>query len=75
MVVLTLLVLSHFEDQRIQPLSDPANCPVLFRDVQTLVKIVRMTKDLLCFLKTDARLGFSRNCRLFRPSKWKRILV
>src|SRR4029077_17027450 len=39
-VVLSFFVLPHFENDRVQLLPHPADCPVLFGQIRALVKVV-----------------------------------
>ena len=57
MIKLALLVLSNFEDQRVEPRTYPSNRSKLHRKVRPAVEIVRVIEDLFCFFKSDASLG------------------
>src|SRR5450631_851407 len=52
-VVLSLFVLAHFENDAIQLLPHPANCPALLGKIRALVKIVRMRENLLHLFESD----------------------
>jgi hypothetical protein len=54
MVVLSLFVLTPFENDGVQLLPHPADCPVLFGQIRALVKIVRVRENLLHFFESDA---------------------
>src|SRR5271157_5838915 len=45
-VVLTLLVVPHLKDERVQTISHPTNSPVLFWKVRSVVEVVRSGEDL-----------------------------
>jgi hypothetical protein len=53
-VVLSLFVLTHFENDGVQLLPRPADCAVLFGQIRALVKIVLMRENLLHLFESDA---------------------
>ncbi len=57
MAKLPRLIFPHLEDHRIQSLAHPADGAVPLRLIGTLIQVIRVTEDLLCFLKPDASLG------------------
>ncbi len=56
MKVLSVVVLPHFVDNRIEATLGPADGAKLCRLILTLVLIVRMTKYFLYFFKTNPAL-------------------
>jgi hypothetical protein len=58
-VILSLLVLTHLEDQRVQTFSNPADGAILFGEVRALVEVVRAVKQSLRLLESDSpfRIG------------------
>jgi hypothetical protein len=56
MVKLAFVVFPHLEDQRIQFVPDPSDRTVLFRQVASLVLVIRAKKNLLNFFKADTPL-------------------
>ena len=54
---LTLLVLTELKDDRVQPVTDPANGHLLFRNIGSLVEPIRPQEQILHFLEPDAALG------------------
>src|SRR5271170_8453463 len=62
-VVLTLVILADLKDKGIQPLTHPADGPVLFRQIRTLVEVIRLGEYL----------GFALRRALFWRSKSNRI--
>jgi hypothetical protein len=69
MVKLAFVVFPHLEDQRIQFVPDPSDRTVLFRQVASLVLVIRAKKNLLNFFKADALCGLLLNRWLLRGSK------
>jgi phage-related holin len=55
-VVLSLLVVAHLEDDGVQTVSNPADGSILFGAVRALVEIVRMGKESLRLLESDSSL-------------------
>ena len=53
MVVLSLFVLTHFENDCVQLLPHLVDCPVLFGQIRALVRIVRVRENLLHFFESD----------------------
>ena len=56
LVILSLFVLARFENDRVQLLSHPTDCTVLFGQVRALVKLVGVRENLLRFFESDASL-------------------
>ena len=54
MVVLSLFVLTHFENDCVQLLPHLVDCPVLFGQIRALVKMVRVRENLLHLFEPDA---------------------
>jgi hypothetical protein len=65
-VILSLLVLTHLEDERVQGVSNPANGAILFGDVRALVEVVRAVKQSLRLLESDSRFGLAVKRSLLR---------
>jgi hypothetical protein len=55
-VEFAFFVLADFLDNGIEPLTHPADCPMLFRQVGTAVLVVGMGEDLQHFFKPDSAL-------------------
>jgi hypothetical protein len=53
-VIFAFFVLSHFNNDGVQVLSHPTDCPVLLGPIRALVKVVRMRKDFLRLFEADA---------------------
>jgi hypothetical protein len=53
-VVLSFFVLSRFENDGVQLLPHPADRPVLFEPIRTLVKVVWVRKNFLRLFESDA---------------------
>jgi hypothetical protein len=49
-------IFANLEDHRIQALTDPADGAELLWNISALVEVIRMRKDLLCFLEADSTL-------------------
>jgi hypothetical protein len=58
MVVLTVRVISDFEDDRTQGVAAPTDCAELFWIAAPLVHQVSLVKDLLRLLQANAVLSF-----------------
>src|SRR5665213_1618313 len=56
MVELTLIVLTHLKDQRVEPLPHPTNRDVLRRQIISNFQVVRARENLLRFFKPDPPL-------------------
>jgi hypothetical protein len=56
-VVLFFFVLPHFENDGVQLLPHPADCPVLFRQIRTLVKVVRVRENFPHLFESHAFSG------------------
>jgi len=56
MIELALFVLAHFKDESIEPLINPADRSMLFRQVGTVVLVVGTGEELLRFFEPDSAL-------------------
>ena len=72
MIDFAVVIVSDFENQRIEPASDPANGTILLRNVAALVEVIWRSEELLGFFEADRGCGFARSRRLFRGSKRNR---
>ena len=54
MVEFAFFIIADFIDNRIEPLTHPADCPMLFRQVGTAVLVVGMGEDLQSLFKPDS---------------------
>src|SRR5271157_5022000 len=52
-VQLTLIILADFKYERVQARSDPADRPVLFRHIRTLVEVIGAAEYCLGLFKAD----------------------
>src|SRR5580698_2099895 len=52
--IFAVLVLSHFENDRVQMLFHPTDGAILFRPIRALIEVIGMQKDLLCLFDSDA---------------------
>jgi len=57
MVVFALRVFPDLKDDGIQPLTDPADRPVLMSEIGTAVHVMGMCKHLLHFLESNSTPG------------------
>ena len=68
---LTIHVLPHLKDHRIQPVADPADRQKLLWNIGSLILPVRPEEQLLGLFESNTPLALRR--LLFRTSKLKRI--
>jgi len=54
MVVLTVTVFSHLENEGIEPIFDPSDGAILFRQIGSLVLVVGASENLLRLFESDA---------------------
>jgi uncharacterized metal-binding protein len=59
MVVLAFGALADLKDDGIQAVANPTDGAMLNREIGTLIEVVRMEEDLLCFLEADAAPGIT----------------
>ncbi len=57
MVILSLAVFPNLEDNAVEVFAHPANGPVLFRSIRTLVEVVWMRKYFLRLFESDSTFG------------------
>ncbi len=57
MIELAFCILADFEYDGIEPVANPSDGAILNREIGTLVEVVRMKEDLLCFLESDYASG------------------
>ena len=57
MIELAFRILANFKDNGIQAIADPADGAMLNGEIGTLIEVVRMEKNLLCFLESDSASG------------------
>jgi hypothetical protein len=57
MIELAFCILADFKDDGIQSIADPADSAMLDGEIGTLVEIVRMKENLLCFLEAYSSPG------------------
>jgi len=53
-VVFSRLILTHLKNDGVEPLPDPADGTVLFRQVRPLIEVIRTKKDLLYLFEADS---------------------
>jgi hypothetical protein len=70
---LALFVLPDFKNDRIQPVTHPADGQKLLRNVGSLIEPIGLGEQLPRLLDPMPRLGFALRRLLFRGSKLKRI--
>lgn len=56
MIDFAVVIVSDFENQRIEPASDPANGTILLRNVAALVEVIWRSEELLGFFEADRAL-------------------
>jgi hypothetical protein len=49
----SLFILTNFEDHGIQPITHPADSPILFCDIRSLIEPIRAGEQFLRFLEPD----------------------
>ena len=59
MIELAFCILADFIDDRIHAIANPADGAMLNREIGTLIEVVRMKEDLLCFLEADTTPGIA----------------
>jgi hypothetical protein len=59
MIELAFYILTDFKDDGIQAIADPPDSAMLNGGIGTLIEVVRMKEDLLCFLESDSAPGIA----------------
>ena len=54
MIELAFCILADFKDDGIKPIANPTDGAMLNGEIGTLVEVVGVKEDLLCFLETDS---------------------
>lgn len=75
MVELSFVVFSDLKDNRIKPITHPADGAMLNRQIGALVGVIRMKGHLLRFFEADSAPWIPPKALLFRASKWNRMTV
>jgi hypothetical protein len=57
MIELAFCILADFKDDGIQSIANPSDGSMLNGEIGTLIEVVRMKEDLLCFLEADSPPG------------------
>jgi hypothetical protein len=68
---LTLFVLAHFKDNALEPLTDPADRAMLFRQIRTIVLVVGMGEEFQNFLEPNSTLRVAPQPLTFAPIEVK----